>query len=48
MAVDPVCGMKVDERSSKFAYTYQGVTYYFCRQQCLDQFRRDPVKYLKR
>ena len=29
MAIDPVCGMEVDERTTKEKVTHQGSTYYF-------------------
>ncbi|MFO0868599.1 MAG: heavy metal translocating P-type ATPase [Pirellulales bacterium] len=37
MAVDPICGMAVDERTSMRAER-QGVTYYFCCEHCRRKF----------
>ncbi|MEM0375993.1 MAG: YHS domain-containing protein [Nitrososphaerota archaeon] len=48
MAKDPVCGMEVNERTAKYTYEYGGKVYYFCRQQCLDQFKANPAKYASR
>ncbi|MEM3056116.1 MAG: YHS domain-containing protein, partial [Candidatus Bathyarchaeia archaeon] len=30
MARDPVCGMEVDEKTTRYKSTYEGETYYFC------------------
>ncbi|MCS7094434.1 MAG: YHS domain-containing protein [Thaumarchaeota archaeon] len=46
MAIDPVCGMKVDEKTTKLSHVHKGSTYYFCSQRCLDLFRKDPTRYL--
>ncbi|MCS6788750.1 MAG: YHS domain-containing protein [Aigarchaeota archaeon] len=48
MAIDPVCGMKVDERTTRYSYAFQGTSYYFCCQHCLETFKKDPAKYLKK
>lgn len=47
MAIDPVCGMQVDEKSAAATYEYQGKTYYFCAPGCKTSFVKDPEKYLK-
>jgi YHS domain-containing protein len=46
MAVDPVCKMDVDEKSTKWKSAYQGKTYYFCAPGCKKAFDADPNKYL--
>jgi YHS domain-containing protein len=43
---DPVCGMSVDDAAAKHGTDYQGEAYFFCGSFCLDEFRRDPSKYL--
>ncbi|MEM1967598.1 MAG: YHS domain-containing protein [Nitrososphaerota archaeon] len=48
MSIDPVCGMRVDERSAKHQSQYGGVTYYFCSRICKDRFDKEPIKYLKK
>jgi Cu+-exporting ATPase len=45
MAKDPVCGMTVDEKSSKFTSQHDGVTFYFCSQQCKTTFDGNPHRY---
>ncbi len=44
-ATDPVCGMKVMKNKS-IKKEFDGKTYYFCSQQCLDKFEA-PEKELK-
>jgi RND family efflux transporter MFP subunit len=42
---DSVCGMDIDEGKSKAAgwkSEYQGKTYYFCSEQCKQEFENDP------
>ena len=46
MAIDPVCGMEVDERSTTDKATYQGQMYYFCSKDCKDEFQADPGEYI--
>ncbi|HYO05777.1 MAG TPA: HAD-IC family P-type ATPase [Phototrophicaceae bacterium] len=38
MAKDPICGMFVEENESALHYTKDGITYYFCATQCLNEF----------
>jgi P-type Cu+ transporter len=46
MAIDPVCGMKVDPAKSPHRHEYRHKTYHFCSAGCRDKFAADPVKYL--
>lgn len=48
MAVDPVCGMDVEESEGAIKTEYQGKTYYFCSKACLLAFSKDPEKYLEK
>lgn len=45
MAVDPICGMKVDKRKA-ITRVVGGRTYYFCMESCANTFE-DPEKELK-
>ncbi|MDP8907123.1 MAG: heavy metal translocating P-type ATPase [Thermoproteota archaeon] len=47
MAKDPICGMFVEENESTLHYTKDGITYYFCATQCLNEFI-EPEKALKK
>ena len=41
---DPVCGMKVDRRTA-LTETVAGETFYFCSENCVQSFGRDPTRY---
>ena len=45
-ALDPVCGMTVNQRLTDIVTTIQGQTYYFCAEGCREAFEADPHKYL--
>ncbi|MGH9977197.1 MAG: heavy metal translocating P-type ATPase [Nitrososphaeraceae archaeon] len=47
MAKDPVCGMFVEEKPDTIHYTKDGKIYYFCSNQCLNEFTQ-PEKELKK
>jgi Cu+-exporting ATPase len=44
---DPVCGMDIAPSDAAGAYPYNGRTYYFCNESCLERFREDPRRYLE-
>jgi Cu+-exporting ATPase len=46
MAIDPVCGMKVDPHTAKHRAEHAGRTYYFCAAGCRTKFLADPERYL--
>ena len=46
MAIDPVCGMNVDEDSAQWHSEHQGETYYFCSPGCQKSFEAEPEKFL--
>jgi L-lactate dehydrogenase len=46
MNKDPVCGMKIDEKHTKYKTLYKGKNYYFCSQRCKNSFNENPEKYL--
>ena len=45
MAIDPVCGMTVDEKRAAGKTTYEGKTYFFCSPFCLQKFEASPADY---
>jgi len=47
MSRDHVCGVVLDEKTSKFKITYGGETYYFCSVKCKKKFKRNPRKFVK-
>ena len=46
MAIDPVCGMEVDERTTKDKASHENTTYYFCSKDCKDEFQASPEDYI--
>jgi len=46
-ALDPVCGMTVDPKTTPHRHVHQADTYYFCSGGCRTKFAADPAKYLK-
>jgi Cu+-exporting ATPase len=48
VAIDPVCGMKVDPARAKFVFDHDGTTYYFCSAGCLAKFQAEPERWLRR
>jgi YHS domain-containing protein len=46
MAMDPICGMEVDEKKAAATYEYKGKTYYFCAVGCKEKFSTNPEKYI--
>lgn len=45
MVRDPVCGMEMRADDAAAATEYDGQTYYFCCEQCRQQFLADPERY---
>jgi len=43
---DPVCGMKTEDETAFMKYEHEGQPYFFCSDNCLDKFKRDPAKYV--
>lgn len=46
-AQDPVCKMKVDKSKAKYSSEYQGEKYYFCSENCKNQFDAKPEDFVK-
>jgi Cu+-exporting ATPase len=47
IAIDPVCGMKVNVATARHVRAHAGRTHYFCNPRCLAKFSADPDRYLK-
>ena len=47
MAIDPVCGMEVEDKTAVAKSDYKGTTYFFCAKACKVSFDKSPDKYLK-
>jgi YHS domain-containing protein len=46
MEKDPVCGMDVNPANAPAQSNYRGRTFYFCSQDCKEQFEREPQRYV--
>jgi len=44
--VDPVCLMEIEEEDSVGTAEFDGVTYYFCAESCLERFKEDPAQFV--
>jgi len=47
MAIDPVCGMQVDERTAAGSSVFEGGNYYFCCAGCKKKFDANPSAYVR-
>jgi YHS domain-containing protein len=47
VAVDPVCGMKVN-KSESIDWKYEGTKYYFDSYQCRESFKSNPQSFLSK
>lgn len=48
MAIDPVCGMTVEEPSATGSAVHAGKKYFFCSTHCQHAFEAKPAKYVDR
>jgi YHS domain-containing protein len=44
--LDPVCGMTISPADAVGHVEYAGLTYYFCAESCLEQFKDAPERFL--
>lgn len=44
----PVSGEKIGEGMEPATYEYEGKIYNFCCAMCVDEFKKDPEKYIKK
>ena len=45
MVKDPVCGMDIEAQSAFTSRDHMGQTYYFCSENCVSQFDKNPHQY---
>lgn len=46
-AKDPVCGMSVNPGSAAGSFEYNGQSYYFCSEHCLQRFSKTPTHFIE-
>lgn len=44
---DPVCGLLVNTKETRFRLLYRNKAYYFCSQECQDKFSQRPEQYVR-
>ncbi len=44
--VDPVCQMHINHPEAAATANHEGIAYFFCSDNCQQQFVADPEKYL--
>ncbi len=42
---DPVCGMMIEPDDAVASSEHEGTTYFFCSQDCKEEFDQDPGSY---
>jgi YHS domain-containing protein len=42
---DPVCGIQIDSEAAAAAADYEGERYYFCSENCREEFELAPEDY---
>jgi Cu+-exporting ATPase len=47
MTTDPVCGIKVETKNNEFQTQFAGRKYYFCSDECRQEFEADPAEYVE-
>jgi YHS domain-containing protein len=45
MVEDPVCGMQLMPEDAVAETEFGGQTYYFCSEECHEEFESDPERY---
>jgi Cu+-exporting ATPase len=48
VAIDPVCGMRVDVKTANHRFTHHGSEYFFCSDRCRSRFALEPATFLAR
>ena len=44
---DPVCGMRIEPSQAAAESNYQGQTYYFCSEECKQQFEKESSRFMR-
>lgn len=46
MVQDPVCKIVIEKNKAKTSFDYKGRTYFFCSEECKEEFIKNPEKYM--
>ena len=47
MTTDLVCGVKIDQASTEFQSQFAGKKYFFCSEECRQEFEDRPEEYVQ-
>lgn len=47
IVTDPVCGAVIDAEDAAASEDYEGQTYFFCSEDCLEAFRAAPADHVR-
>jgi voltage-gated potassium channel len=47
VVLDPVCGSEIDPTRKVLSYDYDGESYRFCSEECLEAFKKNPVRFIE-
>lgn len=47
MIIDPVCGMHIDPEGAPASFVWKEHTFYFCSDECMQEFQSDPERYVQ-
>ena len=48
LVTDPVCGMELRKDEASVNARWDGVTYFFCADQCREQFDKSPASFARK
>ncbi|MDP8258529.1 MAG: YHS domain-containing protein [Candidatus Aadella gelida] len=43
-----ICPVMKGKATKEYSYTYEGKIYYFCCPGCIEEFKKDPAKYISK
>lgn len=48
MVQDPVCKMILEKEEATKSFEFNGITYYFCSNECFEKFLKNPEKFISK
>ncbi|HDS09927.1 MAG TPA: YHS domain-containing protein [Firmicutes bacterium] len=43
----PVDGSRINDKDKALEFEFKGKKYYFCCNECLEKFKKDPEKFIE-
>lgn len=47
MAIDPVCGMTIEDKKPEYQAMFAGKKYSFCSEECRREFEEQPEEFIE-